>query len=362
MGRAILAILALCFHAAISEPWIEKAGKLYGDVILTAEQERMLLNSTSERNAIVDMKMRWPNNVVPYVYTATFSKEEKEVINAAIADYSAKTCIKFIPRTNEADYIEFIKNGGCYSYWGRANVGKQPVSLDRGCVYKYIVIHELMHAIGFLHEQSRFDRDDYVKINWDNIQERGKSQFRKKPTSEAQLIGPYDLKSVMHYEEYDFSVQWGVKKVMEAKDGTSPLSNHDGFTDLDVQKINTLYECQNPSSTAATTPSTEPPTEEPSTEDPSTETPSDCYNVFDDKKCNWWAKQGQCTKRIYSNFMANECAKACKVCKEEDRCYDRYVFKCKFFAKRGFCDSEHEYGWWMMENCALSCGFAPCPR
>jgi len=58
----------------------------------------------------------------------------------------------------------------CYSYVGRVG-GSQAVSLDNDCVYSDTVKHELMHATGFWHEQSRIDRDDYVKIYYDNIQD-----------------------------------------------------------------------------------------------------------------------------------------------------------------------------------------------
>lgn len=50
--------------------------------------------------------------------------------------------------------------------------GRQEVNLQSpGCLSKIgTPMHELMHAMGFMHEQNRWERDDYVSINWQHIQ------------------------------------------------------------------------------------------------------------------------------------------------------------------------------------------------
>lgn len=32
------------------------------------------------------------------------------------------------------------------------------------------IVHEIAHSLGFFHEHSRPDRDDYVTVHWDNIE------------------------------------------------------------------------------------------------------------------------------------------------------------------------------------------------
>ncbi|KDR20609.1 Zinc metalloproteinase nas-6 [Zootermopsis nevadensis] len=120
------------------------------------------------KNGIRDFRKRWPGGIIPYVISSSFSVYERSVIAAAVLDFYAYTCIRFVPRTTQWDYIHLQKGAGCSSLVGRFGGGQQ-VSLGAGCLYKGIVEHELMHACGFWHEQSRGDRDEYVRILWNNI-------------------------------------------------------------------------------------------------------------------------------------------------------------------------------------------------
>ena len=63
-------------------------------------------------------------------------------------------------------------NFRCWAYVGRTTQTEQALSLGTpGCVSKGIALHELMHTLGFWHEQSRSDRDKYVKVKDHNIKE-----------------------------------------------------------------------------------------------------------------------------------------------------------------------------------------------
>lgn len=119
---------------------------------------------------------RWPNGVLPYeIQAGVFTSSQLSVITSAMRQIESQvgaSCIRFVPRTTESTYLRIEgTNQGCYSYVGmQQRAGPQVVSLSTsGCVYKGTAIHELLHAVGFHHEQNRPDRDSYIKVNYENI-------------------------------------------------------------------------------------------------------------------------------------------------------------------------------------------------
>eukprot|EP00058_Branchiostoma_floridae_P026505 XP_002611996.1 hypothetical protein BRAFLDRAFT_86955 [Branchiostoma floridae] len=121
--------------------------------------------------------------------------------------------------------------------------GEQEVSFGEGCFYKGVMMHELMHVIGFWHEQSRSDRDDWVVIQWENIQDGMAHNFDKYSQMEVDTLGaPYDYGSIMHYSAVSFSKS-GLPTIVARNPTDETLGQRGGFSTTDVQKINQLYSC-----------------------------------------------------------------------------------------------------------------------
>ena len=124
--------------------------------------------------------------------------------------------------------------------------GPQDLSIQiPGCDWKGIVLHELMHAIGFWHEQVRFDRDDYVIIHWENIMFGYENNFDIVALEDSLEFGvPYDFASVMHYELDAFSNN-GENTIEPYGEwaGTDPghVWEKNFFAQSDIDELNALY-------------------------------------------------------------------------------------------------------------------------
>ena len=201
-------------------------------------------DSVENRNAIVDKSKKWPGGVIPYLYYTGYTKNQKKQIAKAIKRLQEVTCLRMKPRTNEANYIYIKPAKGCHSHVGCMNTGQQVLSLDKGCFFIGSILHELMHAVGFWHEQSRADRDEYVEVKWDNIIEGYKHAFKKYTlgTEITHLGAPYDYCSIMHYGYNLYSKNAKKLTLIKKKEGGCGLgyyndrltAKHD-FSDLDIR-------------------------------------------------------------------------------------------------------------------------------
>jgi hypothetical protein len=181
----------------------------------------------------------WDQPEIPYSINPSLPDPSR--VQRAIDYFNQHTVVKFIPFEGQKDAIVFEPGDEeCISYLGRT-VGLQPIRLVRGCGTQEI-LHEMMHALGFIHEQSRPDRDQFVDVLWDNIEERFQSQFAMVPDSlvEPERDSPFDYRSVMMYRPTIFAARPG-QPTMQSKSPNSISPVTEGLSDTDIARVNRLY-------------------------------------------------------------------------------------------------------------------------
>uniref|UniRef100_A0A914UNM9 Metalloendopeptidase n=1 Tax=Plectus sambesii TaxID=2011161 RepID=A0A914UNM9_9BILA len=226
-------------YAAVSKEYNPKL--FQGDIVLPASSKNIQLESALRA-------VTWPNGVVPYTIDI-FDSEGVAMIEDAMREFREKTCVNFVPKSDSDEYfIRIVANDGCSSTVGRNSFTQngQEVSLSDGCYNPGTIRHELMHVLGFFHEQSRTDRDNYVRIVWENIQSGLEDQFAKNNAREVTDLGsPYDYGSLMHYSSNAFSRDESSPTITKIDGSTSGFGQRRGFSEIDLLEINKLYNCPN---------------------------------------------------------------------------------------------------------------------
>ncbi|XP_033972666.1 low choriolytic enzyme-like [Trematomus bernacchii] len=187
---------------------------------------------------------KWPKYrryvYVPIYISTSYTATERNIIIRALLTFHASTCIRFVWRRSHRNYLYFYSGSGCWSYLGRQSRG-QLVSLQKnGCLYTDTVQHEVLHALGFHHEQVRSDRDSYVSILYQNIKPGQTHNFMKRQTNN--LGTPYDFDSVMHYGKYAFSKN-REPTILAKSNPSLNFGTARTMSKNDIARVNKLYQC-----------------------------------------------------------------------------------------------------------------------
>ncbi|XP_062293243.1 meprin A subunit alpha-like [Scomber scombrus] len=198
------------------------------------------------RNALVDKAYRW-KFPIPYILGDDLDLNAKGCVHQAFEMYRLKSCIDFKPYEGEKTYIKFVKRGGCFSYVGDQQVG-QILSLGRGCDHKAVIEHELLHALGFCHEQSRTDRDDYVDILLDEVVPGMEHNFNKyNDDFITDQNTAYDYESVMHYRPFSFNKDPSRPTITtKIPEFYNIIGQYLDFSKMDTFRLNRMYNCSGP--------------------------------------------------------------------------------------------------------------------
>ncbi|XP_042121718.2 meprin A subunit alpha [Peromyscus maniculatus bairdii] len=195
------------------------------------------------RNALRDPTSRW-KFPIPYILADNLDLNAKGAILNAFEMFRLKSCVDFKPYEGESSYIIFQKFSGCWSMVGDQHVG-QNLSIGSGCDYKGIVEHEILHALGFYHEQSRTDRDDYVNIWWNEILPDYEHNFNIYDDNYiTDLNTPYDYESVMHYDPFSFNKNESIPTITtKIPEFNGIIGQRLDFSTIDLERLNRMYNC-----------------------------------------------------------------------------------------------------------------------
>lgn len=171
----------------------------------------------------------------------------KYIIQLALRHWESKTNVRFYNATGlpthddqynfDYPYIYFCNGGSNNSYIGRIG-GKQVLHLAPFQTMG-IAAHEIGHAIGLYHEQSRSDRDNYVSIRLNNVVDSARNNYDK-ITKDYLNIGNFDFGSIMLYSSYDFAIDPTIP-TMTKRDGTTFIGQRDGLSEGDRRFPNRYY-------------------------------------------------------------------------------------------------------------------------
>jgi hypothetical protein len=243
-----------------------------GDTILASK----IVQGKAALDRFIDAEP-WTNGIIPVVINSDIPNQQR--IIDALNYVQTATPVRFEPVSVDANgeilnshYIRFVQapvsDDSCYTFAGMVSPqdsiftdpqepfypdGRyhgQPIVVASWCGTDSLV-HEIGHDLGLWHEQKRCDRDEYIEIDWDNIEEDAWSQYAtlcdpEQPSRSPESFGNYDYCSIMHYKQFSGFAIDGSKPVYEITKPVVGCEEEDigksqVYSPTDIEAIKSVY-------------------------------------------------------------------------------------------------------------------------
>ncbi|RWS30335.1 zinc metalloproteinase nas-4-like protein [Leptotrombidium deliense] len=248
----MLALVIAVVVSILSPFWTSHSIEITEDGMFVVQGDMLYRRNPFLRTALKGKQ--WPNATVYFQFENQdeYDDDDVKLIEESMKYIEEKSCVKFVKRTNEPYFVQIRALKGCKAEIGYMQVERQQLILDfPNCMIKGIIIHELMHTLGFIHEQTRFDRDKHITVHFDNIRDGKHDNYELTCERQSDTLGePYDAKSVMHYLWNDFAKDTNKPSISSKvdsvkKDDFGEALQHGRLSEIDIRKLNKYYKCAN---------------------------------------------------------------------------------------------------------------------